>query len=218
MKNKGLAIAAVIGVAAAYIVVFNAVSAMPKAELPSVNTVYYGGEYIAAGENNGVQTVYTGNAYEETSELYTETAYDETAEPYTEFAYDESSAVHTETAYEKPHTETAYDETSDAYTINAYSETANPYTETAYGETTSAYTETAYEETTAAYTETVSELINLNTATLDELITLDGIGEVIAGRIIEYRNTYGFRSVEELKNIKGIGDVKYAKIVSRVTV
>jgi competence ComEA-like helix-hairpin-helix protein len=173
MKNKGLAIAAVIGVAAAYILVFNAVLSVPKADLPSVNTVFYGNEYIAAGENNGVQTVYTGNAYEGTAEAYTETAYDGTAEAYTETAYDVATEI---------------------------------------------YTETVYDEATETYTETVSGLINLNTATLDELITLDGVGEVIAKRIIEYRETYGFRSVEELKNIKGIGDVKYAKIVSRVTV
>jgi competence protein ComEA len=173
MKNKGLAIAAVIGVAAAYIIVFNAVSSVPKSDLPSVNTVFYGNEYIAAGENNDVQTVYTGNAYEGAAEVYTETVYDEGAETYTETAYEEGTEIYTETVYDG---------------------TIETHTETAYG------------------------LINLNTATLDELITLDGIGEVIAKRIIEYRETYGFRSVEELKNIKGIGDVKYAKIVSRVTV
>jgi competence ComEA-like helix-hairpin-helix protein len=173
MKNKGLAIAAVIGVAAAYIIVFNAVLSVPKADLPSVNTVFYGNEYIAAGENNGVQTVYTGNAYEGAADVYTETAYEEAIDTYTETAYEEG---------------------------------------------TETYTETAYDGATESHTETAYGLINLNTATLDELITLDGIGEVIAGRIIEYRETYGFRTVEELKNINGIGDVKYAKIVSRVTV
>ncbi len=55
--------------------------------------------------------------------------------------------------------------------------------------------------------------INLNDCTVDELITIDGIGEVKASAIIEYRELIGgYTSVEEIKNIKGIGDKIYEKI------
>lgn len=49
--------------------------------------------------------------------------------------------------------------------------------------------------------------IDLNTATVEELKALDGIGEAKANAIVEYRSEYGpFTSVEEIKNVKGIGD------------
>lgn len=63
-------------------------------------------------------------------------------------------------------------------------------------------------------------LININTASqedLDEFIT--GVGVVIAGRIIEYRNLNGsFKTIEELKNVKGIGDATFLKMKDQVTV
>lgn len=55
--------------------------------------------------------------------------------------------------------------------------------------------------------------INLNDCTVDDLITLDGIGESKASAIIEYRELIGgYTSVQEIKNIKGIGDSIYEKI------
>lgn len=55
--------------------------------------------------------------------------------------------------------------------------------------------------------------ISLNAASFDQLITLPGIGEKTALKIIEYRElNNGFKYLEELKNVSGIGDKKYEKI------
>lgn len=55
-------------------------------------------------------------------------------------------------------------------------------------------------------------LLNLNTATKEQLMVINGIGESFADRIIEYRESHGgFQSVEELRNISGIGEKHYNK-------
>ncbi len=60
--------------------------------------------------------------------------------------------------------------------------------------------------------------VNINTATIEELMTLDGIGEVTAGKIIEYReNNNGFLTVDELLKVDGIGEAKLEKIRSFIT-
>lgn len=51
--------------------------------------------------------------------------------------------------------------------------------------------------------------ININLASESELDTLPGVGKVIAGRIIDYRSSSPFRTIEELKNVSGIGDKIY---------
>ncbi len=64
-----------------------------------------------------------------------------------------------------------------------------------------------------------SGTVNLNTATASELQSLKGIGEVLAQRIIDYRNANGgFQSVEEIMNVKGIAEKKFAAIRDRITV
>lgn len=67
-------------------------------------------------------------------------------------------------------------------------------------------------------TEEETERISINTANLDELCTLSGIGESTAQRIIDYRNSNGsFQSIEELTNVKGIGEKKFEKIKDDIT-
>lgn len=58
-----------------------------------------------------------------------------------------------------------------------------------------------------------TELININIATVDELMTLPGIGEVRALAIIEYRDSVGtFEQVEDIMNVKGIKTGVFSKI------
>lgn len=64
-----------------------------------------------------------------------------------------------------------------------------------------------------------SGLTNINFATTIELEALPGIGEKYAQRIIEYRTQNGpFQSIEEIKNVKGIGEAVFAKIRDSITV
>jgi comEA protein len=62
-------------------------------------------------------------------------------------------------------------------------------------------------------------VININTATAEELQTLKGIGAELAARIIELRDERGgFKSIYDLKDVKGIGDVVFSKFEHRLTV
>ena len=61
--------------------------------------------------------------------------------------------------------------------------------------------------------------ININTATADELTMVKGIGDTKAKNIVAYREEHGpFNSVEELKEVDGIGDTLYEQIAGSLTV
>lgn len=65
----------------------------------------------------------------------------------------------------------------------------------------------------------VNKKVNINEASQSDLETLPGIGPSIASRIIEYREQNGkFSKIEDLQNVKGIGDAKYNRIKDSITV
>ena len=65
---------------------------------------------------------------------------------------------------------------------------------------------------------TVSDKVNINTATKEELMSLQGIGEVLSERIIEYRKNAKFNSIDEIQQVKGIGEKTFEKLKDSITV
>ncbi len=71
----------------------------------------------------------------------------------------------------------------------------------------------------AAQGSSASGLVNINTATAQELDGLPGVGPAIAQRIVAYRESNGgFGRIEEIQNVNGIGDKKYADIKDLISV
>lgn len=74
-------------------------------------------------------------------------------------------------------------------------------------------------EISSVSTKTIAPCVNLNIATLEDLIKLPGVGDVIARRIIDYRGTHGrFRRPEEIIIIEGFSEKKYQAIADMVCV
>ena len=74
-------------------------------------------------------------------------------------------------------------------------------------------------ETGVIEEKTSSKKININTDNINELMSLPGVGESLAQKIINYKSENGkFKSIEDLKNVSGIGEKKFENIKQYITV
>lgn len=79
--------------------------------------------------------------------------------------------------------------------------------------------EIGMEETATLSTEATKGKVNINTATLEELQTLNGVGPVTAEKILAYREKSGpFQKIEDLKEVDGIGDKTFDKLKDEIMI
>lgn len=72
-------------------------------------------------------------------------------------------------------------------------------------------------ENNSSNTDKDNSKININTAPIEELDTLPGVGEATANKILNYREDNGmFKSIEEIKNVNGIGDKKFIDLKDKI--
>lgn len=82
---------------------------------------------------------------------------------------------------------------------------------------TNDYKKPKEEETTKS--DELNTLVNINTANLEELSKINGIGESTAKKIIDYREKNGeFKTIEDIMNVSGIGEKKYDQIKEYITI
>lgn len=87
------------------------------------------------------------------------------------------------------------------------------------GENNEIYNENIFESNTQSNANMQGNLININNANAAQLDTLPGIGEATANKIINHREENGlFKSIEEIKKVKGIGEKKYEEIKNLISI
>lgn len=96
-------------------------------------------------------------------------------------------------------------------------EAIRPYVTVSSSSATASKTEEST-ETTVSSEKKIQFPLDINTASKEDLMEINGVGEVLAERISEYARSVGFSSVDELMNVKGIGENKYESIRPYVTV
>src|ERR687895_1465649 len=64
-----------------------------------------------------------------------------------------------------------------------------------------------------------TEIVNLNSATATQIATLPGIGQKTAELVVQYRQKNGpFKKIEEIMNVRGVGEKSFLRIKDRITV
>ena len=84
---------------------------------------------------------------------------------------------------------------------------------------TSAQSKSTTQKAATGATATAAAPVNLNTATAEQLATIPGVGPKMAERIIDYRQKNGgFKKVEDLMNVSGVGEKSFLKLKPLVSV